>query len=112
MKHLGLALTLLLVSMTGRAQALEYTEGRVVYSASCESKRVFLYFDGARLRRPCIGSTDQVSAQRIIRLSNVAGCRRQIRVNAGTVENGVLYAADIEEGRNCSDFGRGDIEFP
>lgn len=111
MKILALGLALFLVSMSSHAVTVEHRDGRVVYSGSCESKRIFSYFDGARLQKPCIGATEAVSVRQFIHMSIASLCRKQVRVNHGTVENGVLYATDIEEGMNCSS-NDGGIDLP
>ncbi len=97
MKELALILAVFFVSMPSHAAVtVEYEKGRVLYSGSCASKYVFSYLDGSRLQHPCIGTTDTVSLESFLRTSR-HGRRKQVRVNQGIIEDGVLYASDIEE---------------
>ncbi|MBS37512.1 MAG: hypothetical protein CMO26_16500 [Thiotrichales bacterium] len=66
---------------------------------------MFHYFDGSRLQRPCIGSTEQVSREKFIRYSRMGHCDFQVMVRQGEVVDGVFYATDIAEGCYCSDPG-------
>ena len=97
MKDLALILGVFFVSIPSYAAVtVEYEEGRMLYSGSCASKYVFSYLDGDRLQHPCIGTTDTVSLEDFLRTSRHSR-RKNVRVNQGIIEDGVLYASDIEE---------------
>ncbi len=107
MKRLTLLSALLLVSSVGyAAEMVEHKTGRVVNSGKCKNGWVFTYFDGARLRHPCIGSTDTVSLKKFVQTAIASRCRRQVRVNGGIIEDSTLFADEIEEGENCHRGGR------
>ena len=103
MKKLALILAIFFVSMPSQAAlTVENIEGRVFYSGSCASKYVFSYLDGGQRQRPCIGTTDTVSLEKFVRTSQLSECRTKVRVNQGIIEDGVLYASDIEEVLGCT----------
>ncbi len=101
-------------SAAGEAtEAVEYREGRVVYTKRCPDRWAFSYFDGERLRRPCIGSSKEIPLHAFLGQARTSLCRMQIRVNHAVIENGVLLASDIEEVWDCpSRFGGYPIFFP
>ncbi len=97
MKDFVLILGVFFVSIPSYATVtVEYEEGRVLNSGSCASKYAFSYLDGGRLQHPCIGTTDAVSLESFLRTSRLSR-RKKVRVNQGIIEDGVLYASDIEE---------------
>ena len=91
MKKLMLLVVLLGWSTLSPAQESVCQKGRVVWSPSCEGGGMFHYFDGGRLQRPCIGSTEQVSREKLIRYSRMGHCDFQVIVRqAEVVDGGVL----------------------
>ena len=105
MKHLLTMLALCCVSVSALAQVLEYQRGIVVWSPACEDRRMFQYFNGERIVKACIGNTEQVTVDKFMMFATISTCPDQVRVNQGTIVDGVLYATEIEEGRYCSDPG-------
>src|SRR5262245_50788248 len=110
MKRLTLTLTLCLsVGSATAGTVVEYEHGHVSYAPRCPAKVSFVYFDGAQLQKPCIGSSQVIPHNKFLEVSMLGDCRRQVRVNHGTVEDGVLYATDIEPFDDC---GGGQDTFP
>ena len=102
MNKLILTLVVALVSMPSYAATpVENKKGRVLYSGSCASKYVFSYQEGGQLKRPCIGSTDQLSSEEFLRKSRRTDCDSRVRVNKGVVDGDVLYATDVQQAFGC-----------
>lgn len=102
MKKFVLVLVLSATSMAGYAQeTVQYQKGDVIYSGACEGGHAYVYMARGKLQRPCIGSTDAVSRDKLIRLSRQTNCSRHVWVQQGTVRDGVLYATEVQEYSGC-----------
>ena len=97
-----LILATALVSMsTYAAEPVENKKGRLLYSGSCASKYAFVYQDGSRLKRPCIGATDALSVEEFLRKARLTDCDSRVRVKKAVIDGNVLYATEVEEVFAC-----------
>jgi hypothetical protein len=74
-------------------EAAEHERGHVVYA--------FGYQHGGRRSQPCVGSIEAVILGELVATARRSECRSAIRVIHATVEDGVLYATEIEDVVGC-----------
>jgi hypothetical protein len=82
-------------------EVIEHERGRVVYAARCSGQYAFGYQDGGKLSQPCVDSSEAVTLGELVATARRSDCRNALRVLHGTVEDGVLYATEIEEVIGC-----------
>ena len=100
---LGVTLLFLFSSMAYADIPVEAEDGRLLWADECASSYKFSYFATNRIQRACIESTETVSIERFVLLARMHDCFGQVRVDYGTIRDGVLYASEITEVRGCHD---------
>ena len=102
-KLVGVTLLFLLSNLTYADIPVEAEEGRLLWAGECASNYKFSYFATDRIQRACIESTEAVPIERFVLYARMHDCFGQVRVDHGTIRDGVLYASEITQVRGCHD---------